>query len=61
MNECQLVGLEDGEVLVETFDWTSFLGLYFQKLDGFTSTSTSASPQMTLFMQRLRVMGLSVF
>ena len=29
MNECQLVGLNDGEVLVETFDWTSLLGLYF--------------------------------
>ena len=33
-NLCQLVGLENGEVLVTTYDWSAFLGSYFKKLDG---------------------------
>ena len=36
-NECQLVGTEDGEVLVQTYDWTAFLGSMFKKLDGILS------------------------
>ena len=32
MNECQLVGREDGEVMVPTHDWTSFTSRTFKKL-----------------------------
>ena len=33
-NLWQRVGLENGEVRVETFDWGAFLGLHFKKLNG---------------------------
>ena len=34
MNECQLVGHEDGQVIVPTHDWTDFCVKSFKKLDG---------------------------
>ena len=32
VNVAQLVGLHNGTVLVETYDWTTYLGQYFKKL-----------------------------
>ena len=34
MNDCQLVGHEDGQVIVQTHDWTDFCMKSFKKLDG---------------------------
>ena len=33
-NVCQLVGAQDGRVLIPTRDWAGFLSSYFRRLDG---------------------------
>ena len=32
VNHAQLVGTQDGEVLVPTYDWLSFFAMYFKKI-----------------------------
>ena len=34
LNKAQLVGLEDGTILVPTYNWQDFLGPYYKTLKG---------------------------
>ena len=39
-NTTELVGLEDGTVLVPTHDWVEFLGTHFRKIPQLRNTTT---------------------
>ena len=54
VNTAQLVGTQDGEVIVSVYDWTQFLGEHFRKVPKMKSyhhfTFKSAKPG-TVFLQ----------
>ena len=41
VNFAQLVGTSEGEILVQSYDWTGFFSKMFRKIDALSSTTTS--------------------
>lgn len=37
VNTAQLVGTQEGEILVQTYSWSTFLGSYFRRIPNITS------------------------
>ena len=50
VNHTQLVGTQDGEVLVPTYDWLSFFAMYFKKIPHQNVMLSSNSESTKLYL-----------
>lgn len=57
VNVAELVGLHNGTVLVEMYDWTTYLGQYFKKLHQIKTFSNSDSTRIFLELSSVSSIG----
>lgn len=57
VNVAELVGLHNGTVLVEMYDWTTYLGQYFKKLHQIKTFSNSDSTRIILELSSVSSIG----